>query len=129
GGRTVELSEFEFVVRGRGYLKGIPDLQKIVLKNDGGTPVLMQDVARVELGPDERRGITEMNGEGEVAGGIVLQRFGANALSVIDGVKVKLAGVARSLPTGPEILPVYDRSQLIDAAIDTLRHTLVEESI
>jgi copper/silver efflux system protein len=79
GGRSVELSEFEFLVRGRGYLKGVPDLQKIVLKNDGGTPVLLQDVARVELGPDERRGLTELNGEGEVASGIVLQRFGANA--------------------------------------------------
>ena len=87
GGRTVELSEFEFVVRGRGYLKGIADLQKIVLKNEGGTPVLLQDVARVELGPDERRGLTELNGEGEVASGIVLQRFGANALDVIDNVK------------------------------------------
>src|SRR5213080_1077214 len=73
GGRTVELSEFEFVVRGRGYLKSISDLQKIVLKNDGGTPVLVQDVARVELGPDERRGLTELNGEGEVASGIILQ--------------------------------------------------------
>ena len=87
GGRTVELSEFEFVVRGRGYLKGVPDLQKIVLKNDRGTPVLLQDVARVELGPDERRGLTELNGDGEVASGIVLQRFGANALDVIDNVK------------------------------------------
>jgi Cu(I)/Ag(I) efflux system membrane protein CusA/SilA len=84
GGRTVELSEFEFIVRGRGYLKGVADLQKIVLKNEGGTPVLLQDVARVELGPDERRGLTELNGEGEVASGIVLQRFGANALDVIN---------------------------------------------
>ncbi len=100
-----------------------------MLKTSGGTPLRVRDVARVELGPDERRGITEMNGEGEVAGGIVLQRFGANALSVIEGVKAKLAEVAKSLPAGTEILPVYDRSQLIDAAIDTLRHTLVEESI
>ena len=83
GGRTVELSEFEFVVRGRGYLKGIPDLQRIVLKTEGGTPVLLRDVARVELGPDERRGLTELNGEGEVASGIVLQRFGANARDVL----------------------------------------------
>ncbi len=129
GGRTVELSEFEFMVRGRGYLKGVSDIENIVLKTSGGTPLRVRDVARVELGPDERRGITEMNGEGEVAGGIVLQRFGANALSVIEGVKAKLAEVAKSLPAGTEILPVYDRSQLIDAAIDTLRHTLVEESI
>jgi Cu(I)/Ag(I) efflux system membrane protein CusA/SilA len=128
GGRTVELSEFEFVVRGRGYLKGIPDLQKIVLKNDGGTPVLLQDVARVELGPDERRGLTELNGEGEVASGIVLQRFGANALDVIDNVKKRIAEIAGSLPKGVEIEAVYDRSNLIYAAIDTLRRTLIEES-
>src|SRR5207244_297907 len=128
GGRTVELSEFEFVVRGRGYLKGIPDLQKIVLKNDGGTPVLLQDVARVELGPDERRGLTELNGEGEVASGIVLQRFGANALDVIENVKKRIAEIAGSLPKGVEIKAVYDRSNLIYAAIDTLRRTLIEES-
>jgi Cu(I)/Ag(I) efflux system membrane protein CusA/SilA len=129
GGRTVELSEFEFMVRGRGYLKSVADIENIVLKTDAGTPLRIRDVARVELGPDERRGITEMNGEGEVAGGIVLQRFGANALNVIEGVKAKLAEVAKSLPSGTEIVPVYDRSQLIDAAIDTLKHTLVEESV
>ena len=129
GGRTVELSEFEFMVRGRGYLKSVADIENIVLKTDAGTPLRVRDVARVELGPDERRGITEMNGEGEVAGGIVLQRFGANALTVIEGVKARLAEVAKSLPKGTEILPVYDRSQLIDAAIDTLKHTLVEESV
>jgi Cu(I)/Ag(I) efflux system membrane protein CusA/SilA len=129
GGRTIELSEFEYVVRGRGYLKGIGDLQKIVLKNDGGTPVLLQDVARVELGPDERRGLTELNGDGEVAGGIVLQRFGANALDVIDNVKKRVAEIAGSLPKGVDIVAVYDRSTLIRAAIETLRHTLLEESI
>ena len=128
GGRTVELSEFEFVVRGRGYLKGIPDLQKIVLKTEGGTPVLMQDVARVELGPDERRGLTELNGEGEVASGIVLQRFGANALDVIDSVKRRIAELGTSLPKGVDIQAVYDRSTLIHAAIETLRRTLREES-
>jgi len=128
GGRTVELSEFEFVVRGRGYLKGIPDLQKIVLKNEGGTPVLIQDVARVEMGPDERRGLTELNGEGEVAGGIVLQRFGANALDVIDNVKKRIAELAGSLPKGVEIQAVYDRSTLIHDAIKNLRQTLLEES-
>jgi len=83
GGRTVELSEFEYVVRGRGYLKGTDDIGSIVLKTDKGTPVLVRDIARVELGPDERRGITELNGEGEVASGIILQRFGMNALDVI----------------------------------------------
>ena len=129
GGRTIELSEFEFVVRGRGYLKGIPDLQKVVLKALGGTPVLLQDVARIELGPDERRGLTELNGEGEVASGIVLQRVGANALDVIDNVKARLNDMRASLPSDIEIKAVYDRSTLIHDAIDTLRRTLVEESI
>jgi Cu(I)/Ag(I) efflux system membrane protein CusA/SilA len=129
GGRTVELSEFEFVVRGRGYLRGIPDLRKIVLKNEGGTPVLLQDVARVELGPDERRGLTELNGEGEVASGIVLQRFGSNALDVITSVKARIAEMAGSLPQGVSLLPVYDRSALIHAAIETLKTTLFEESL
>src|SRR5205809_6444378 len=129
GGRTVELSEFEFVVRGRGYLKGIPDLQRIVLKNDAGTPVLLQDVARVELGPDERRGLTELDGEGEVASGIVLQRFGVNALDVIANVKKRFAEIATSLPKSVEIVPVYDRSNLIHAAIETLKRTLLEESV
>ena len=129
GGRTVELSEFEYVIRGKGYLKSINDLGNIVLKTNNGTPVLLHDVARVELGPDERRGITELNGEGEVASGIVLQRFGVNALQVIDNVKMRFKEIASSLPKSVEIVPVYDRSNLIYAAIDTLKRTLVEESI
>ncbi len=129
GGRTLELSEFEFMVRGRGYLKGVADIENAVLKVDGGTPVLVKDVARVELGPDERRGIAELNGEGEVASGIVLQRFGANALDVIGNVKAKIAALMPSLPAGTQIVPVYDRSYLIEAAIETLKSTLVEESI
>jgi Cu(I)/Ag(I) efflux system membrane protein CusA/SilA len=129
GGRTVELSEFEFMVRGRGYLKSIQDIEAIVLKTEAGVPVRVGDVARVELGPDERRGITELNGEGEVASGIVLQRFGANALTVIDSVKSRLAEIASSLPKGAEIVPVYDRSQLINDAVATLKTTLIEESI
>src|SRR4051794_4803997 len=128
GGRTVELSEFEFMVRGRGYLKSTADIESIVLKTENGTPLRVRDVARVELGPDERRGLTELNGEGEVAGGIILQRFGANALNVIESVKARLAEVAASLPKGTEIVPVYDRSQLIEAAIETLKSTLIEES-
>ena len=128
GGRTVELSEFEFMVRGRGYLKGLADIESIVLKTDNGTPLRVRDIARVELGPDERRGLTELNGEGEVAGGIILQRFGANALNVIESAKARLAEVAASLPKGTEIVPVYDRSQLIEAAIETLKGTLLEES-
>ncbi|GGC68843.1 efflux RND transporter permease subunit [Chelatococcus reniformis] len=129
GGRTVELSEFEFMVRGRGYVRGVADLESIVLRTDGGTPLRIRDVARVELGPDERRGLAELNGDGEVAGGIILQRFGANALSVIDSAKQRLAEIAASLPAGTEIVPVYDRSQLIDAAIETLKGTLIEESL
>jgi copper/silver efflux system protein len=129
GGRTVELSEFEYVIRGKGYLKGINDLGNIVLKASNGTPVLLRDVARVELGPDERRGITELNGEGEVASGIVLQRFGVNALDVIENVKKRFKEIASSLPGSVEIVAVYDRSNLINAAIETLKHTLLEESL
>jgi len=129
GGRTVELSEFEFIVRGRGYLKSIADLSNVVLKVENGTPVLLKDVARVELGPDERRGISELNGDGEVASGIVLQRFGQNALDVIDSVKARFGEMASSLPQGVEIVPVYDRSNLIHDAIETLKRTLTEESI
>ena len=92
GGRTVELAEHEFMVRGRGYIKNVADLERIVVKVDGGTPVLLKDIARVELGPDERRGIAELNGEGEVASGIALQRFGANALNVITNIKARLGG-------------------------------------
>ncbi|MBX9909290.1 MAG: CusA/CzcA family heavy metal efflux RND transporter [Beijerinckiaceae bacterium] len=129
GGRTVELSEFEFIIRGRGYLKSVADLSSVVLKVNNGTPVLLKDVARIELGPDERRGITELNGEGEVASGIALQRFGQNALSVIENVKARLADMAASLPKGLEIIPVYDRSNLINDAIKTLTTTLIEESV
>ncbi|RWH81216.1 MAG: efflux RND transporter permease subunit [Mesorhizobium sp.] len=129
GGRTIELSEFEFMVRGRGYLKGVADIENIVLKTDRGVPLRLGDVARVEISPDERRGIAELNGEGEVASGIVLQRFGANALTVIENAKEKIAEISGSLPEGAEIIPVYDRSKLIESAIETLKSTLVEESI
>ena len=128
GGRTVELSEFEYVIRGKGYLRNVDDLGQVVLKTNSGTPVLLRDVARVELGPDERRGITELNGEGEVASGIILQRFGANALNVIENVKRRFKEIASSLPASVTIAPVYDRSNLIYAAIDTLKRTLSEES-
>jgi copper/silver efflux system protein len=129
GGRTVELSEHEFMVRGRGYIKSVSDLERIVVKVDGGTPVLLKDIARVELGPDERRGIAELNGEGEVASGIAIQRFGANALNVITSIKARLAEIAPSLPKGVQVVPVYDRSELIYRAIETLRRTLLEESL
>jgi copper/silver efflux system protein len=128
GGRVVELSETEFVVRGKGYLRGISDLEQVVLNSRHGTPVLLKDVARIELGPDERRGITELNGEGEVVSGIALQRFGANALDVIANVKNKVAELAAGLPSGVKIETVYDRSELIHRAINTLTHTLLEES-
>src|SRR6266851_1814124 len=129
GGRVIEMSEREYMVRGRGYLRGVADIEQIVLKTERGTPVRVRDVARVELGPDERRGLTELNGTGEVVSGIVLQRDGENALSVIKHVKDKIAEIAGGLPEGVKILPVYDRSELIYRAIDTLKHTLLEESI
>ena len=129
GGRVVEMSETEYVVRGRGYLRNTNDLEQIALKMQGGTPVLLRDVARVELGPEERRGIAELNGQGEVVSGIALQRDGQNALRVIDSVKQKLAEIAPSLPKGVSVEAVYDRSDLIHRAIETLKRTLTEESI
>ncbi|SHF81274.1 Cu(I)/Ag(I) efflux system membrane protein CusA/SilA [Loktanella atrilutea] len=129
GGRTVELSEFEFMVRGRGYLAGTEDIGNITLRSVAGVPISLKDVARVEIVPNERRGIAELNGDGEVASGIVLQRVGANALDVIDNAKAELETVAQSLPEGVEIVPVYDRSELILSAIETLKSTLLEESL
>jgi Cu(I)/Ag(I) efflux system membrane protein CusA/SilA len=128
GGSTIEMTEREYMVRGRGYLKGIGDIENIVLKSENGTPVLLKDVGHVQLGPAERRGLTELNGTGEVVAGIVLQRDGANALTVIKNIKQKIADIAGGLPKGVSILPVYDRSDLIYRAIDTLKHTLLEES-
>ena len=129
GGRTIELSETEFMIRGRGYIKSAADLDRVVLKTKDGTPVFLSAVAHTEIVPDERRGLTELNGEGEVASGIVVQRYGANALNVIRAVKSRIAEVAASLPAGVKMVAVYDRSQLIERAIATLKSTLVEESI
>ena len=129
GGRTVELAETEFMIRGRGYLDGVADIERIGLKAANGTPVLIRDVARVELVPDERRGIAELDGEGEVASGIAVQRYGANALDTIAAVKAELEAIRPSLPAGTEIVPVYDRSELIRAAVATLRTTLIEEIV
>ena len=129
GGRVVEMSEIEYMVRGRGYLRGVSDLEQLVVKAERGIPVLMKDVARVELGPDERRGITELNGEGEVVAGIAMARYGQNALDVIENLKSKIAEIASGLPQGVTIEPVYDRSELIVRAIDTLKRTLIEESL
>ena len=129
GGRVVEMAETEYMVRGRGYLRGLADIEGLVVKSERGTPVLIRDIARVELGPDERRGITELNGEGEVVSGIAMARYGQNALDVIHGVKEKLAEIAPGLPAGVTIETVYDRSELIERAIATLKTTLIEESI
>jgi len=129
GGRVLEMSETEYMIRGRGYLKGIADLERLVLKAERGAPVLVRDVARVELVPDERRGIAELNGEGEVVAGIAMARYGQNALAVIENIKAKMAEVAGGLPEGVRVTPVYDRSALIYRAIDTLKRTLLEEGI
>jgi len=129
GGRVLEMAETEFMVRGRGYLRGAADIGDLVLAASGGTPVRVRDVARIELGPDERRGVAELNGEGEVVSGIVVARFGENALAVIDGVKAKIESLRAGLPEGVTIAAVYDRSDLIRRAIDTLRSTLIRESI
>lgn len=129
GGRVVELSETEHAVRGRGYLKGIDDIAQIMLKSMNGVPVTIGDVARVEIGPDERRGVAELNGEGEVSAGIVAQRQGANTIDVIEAAKAALNGILPSLPEGTRVVPVYDRSDLIGRAIATLERTLTEESI
>ena len=129
GGRVVEMAETEYMVRGKGYLRGAEDIGNLVVKSEKGTPVLIRDIARVELGPDERRGVSELNGEGEVVSAIVMARYGQNALEVIHNVKAKLAEVATGLPQGVEVVPVYDRSDLIHRAIETLKRTLLEESV
>jgi len=129
GGRVVEMAETEYMVRGRGYLRGKADIEMLALKSEGGAPVLIRDVARVELAPDERRGLAELNGEGEVVSGIAMSRYGQNALEVIHNIKAKVAEVAAGLPEGVSIQAVYDRSELIERAIATLKRTLVEESL
>jgi copper/silver efflux system protein len=129
GGRVVEMAETEYMVRGKGYLRGKGDLETLVVKSDKGTPVLVRDIARVELAPDERRGLTELNGEGEVVSGIAMARFGQNALEVISNLKAKIAEIGPGLPEGVSIEAVYDRSDLIKRAIETLKRTLLEESI
>lgn len=130
GGSSVEMAEAEYMVRATGYLKSLEDFNHIVLKaGDNGVPIYLKDVARVQIGPEMRRGIAELNGEGEVAGGVVLLRSGKNAREVITAVKEKLATLQKSLPEGVEVVTTYDRSQLIDRAIDNLRSKLIEEFI
>ncbi len=129
GGRTLEMAETEYMVRGRGYLRGKSDIENLVLKAQNGTPVRVADIGRVELVADERRGLTELNGEGEVVSGIAMARYGQNALEVIHNLKAKVAEISAGLPEGVSIQTVYDRSELIHRAIDTLKRTLAEESL
>ncbi|KUZ99793.1 cation transporter [Burkholderia ubonensis] len=130
GGSVVELAESEYMVRSSGYLRSLDDFRKVVLRtDDAGTPVLLGDVARIQIGPEMRRGIAELNGQGEVAGGVIVMRSGKNALTTIDAVKAKLAGLKRSLPPGVEVVTTYDRSQLIERAVDNLKDKLVEEFV
>ncbi len=127
GGRLVELSGREYMVRGRGYAKSVSDLEKLVLKTENGTPIQVKDVATVALGPEIRRGIADYNGEGDVVGGIVVMRQGENALNVIQRVKAKLEELEPSLPPGVQVVTTYDRSVLIDRAIHTVRNKILEE--
>ena len=129
GGKVFEIATTEYFVRGRGYIKDPRDIENIVLKVENGTPVYVRNVGTVHLGPDIRRGVAELDGKGEIVGGIVVMRYGENALTVIDGIKKKLKEIEPSLPEGVRVVPVYDRSELIHRAIDTLREKLIEESI
>ncbi|HRB22019.1 MAG TPA: efflux RND transporter permease subunit, partial [Nitrosomonas sp.] len=129
GGRVIELTETEYMVRGKGYLRGISDLENLVVKAHEGMPVLLSHVARVELVPDERRGITEFNGEGEVVSGIAVARHGENALNVTHNLEKKIDEIAPGLPEGVSIQPVYNRSELIHRAIATLNEVFIEQII
>src|SRR6266545_1374381 len=129
GGRLVEFSGREYMVRGRGYVKKIADLENLVLRSEGGTPVLVKDIATVALGPELRRGIADLDGEGDVVGGIVVMRSGENALNVIKRIETKLEDLKPSLPKGVEVVTTYDRSELINHAIETVKGKLIEEII
>lgn len=129
GGKTFELATTEYFVRGRGYFKSVADIENVVLKVENGTPVYVKNVATVHLGGALRRGVAELDGKGEVVGGIVVMRYGENALSVIDGIKRKIDNIKSSLPAGVRIVPTYDRSELIERSIATLREKLIEECI
>ena len=130
GGRVVEFAATEYFVRGRGYIKSVEDIEMIPLRTSAqGTPVYIRDVANVQIGPDMRRGLAELDGKGETVGGIVVMRYGGNALKVIEGVKQKLEEIKPSLPKGVEIVTTYDRSELILSAIGTLKQKLLEEGL
>jgi len=128
GGSVIEMGEAEYMVRATGYIEGVDDLEDIPLGvNEQGTPLLLSDVAEIRLGPQMRRGIADLDGEGEVVGGVVVMRWGENALSTINGVKERLTDLQRSLPDGVEIVTTYDRSDLIERAVETLQRKLIEE--
>lgn len=130
GGSVIETAEAEYMVRAHGYLESLDDFRNIPLSvSDGGTPILLSDVAHIQIGPELRRGVAELNGEGEVTGGVIVMRAGQNALEAIDTVKAKLETLKKSLPAGVEIVTTYDRSQLIKRAVDNLTHKLIEEFI
>src|SRR5216683_2408190 len=129
GGRLIELGGAEYMIRGLGYLRSLSDLETVPVASKNGTAVLIKDLGSVAFGPDIRRGVAEWNGEGETVGGIVVMRYGLNALNVISGVKKKLAEISGSLPPGVEIVAGYDRSGLIRASIDTLERDLIEEAV
>jgi Cu(I)/Ag(I) efflux system membrane protein CusA/SilA len=130
GGSVIEMGEAEYMVRATGYLQGLEDLSDIPLGvNDSGTPVVLSDVAEIRLGPQMRRGIADLDGEGEVVGGVIVMRWGENASKTIDAVKARLIELQRSLPDGVEVVTTYDRSDLIQRAVDTLQGKLVEEFI
>ncbi|MFL5432328.1 MAG: efflux RND transporter permease subunit [Myxococcales bacterium] len=129
GGRILEVSGAEHYVRGRGYVKSPRDLEKVVLGSQMGRPVVLRDVGAVRIGPAQRRGLADLDGEGEVVGGVVVARSGTNALQVIEAVKARIDELQRTLPQGVQIVPTYDRSTLINKSIETLRHTLIEELI
>ena len=129
GGRSVELSGAEYMVRGRGYLRSIKDIEMVTVGGDRGTPILVRDIASVTLGPDMRRGIAELDGKGEVVGGVVVMRHGENALNLIDRVKQKIKEIEPALPPGVKIVSAYDRSDLILRSIATLKEKLIEESL
>lgn len=129
GGKIFEVATTEYYVRGRGYVKSVADIENVVLKVQNGTPVYVKNVGTVHLGSDIRRGVAELDGKGEAVGGIVVMRYGENALTVIDGVKKKLQEIQSSLPAGVRVVPTYDRSELILNAIHTLREKLIEESL
>ena len=130
GGRLLEMGETEYMVRGLGYIKSVQDLEKVTLGVDAnGTPITLKHVAHIHIGPELRRGLAELNGIGEVVGGIVVMRYGENALTTINGIKNKLAELKKGLPDGVEIMPVYDRSGLIERAIENLSGKLFEEII